>query len=336
MATKQSSRTKKKQKLLVRAGKRPAAKAKTTETTQPKIEAAAAHAPAAAEPQKTEAAPSTHRIASVWSLMRTAVAVLVRRRWLFLGIGAVYVVCNLLLVQTASATNVEDLKKSLGISTGPADSITAGLTLFTVLVAASGNGATQTGAAYQSVLVFIVSLAVVWALREVTAGRTIRIRDSFYRGMYPLIPVLLVLLMVFVHLIPLALGAGVFGIVVVNGIAVNNLQVALWSLLLLAGLALSAFFLISSLFALYIAALPDMTPMRALRSAKNLVRGRRWTVLRKLVFLPLALAVVGLVIMLPIIWWVTPAAAWIFFILSVGALLVVHSYMYALYRELLV
>ncbi len=38
----------------------------------------------------------------------------------------------------------------------------------------------------------------------------------------------------------------------------------------------------SSLFALYIVTLPDMTPMKALRSARELARYRRWTVLRKI------------------------------------------------------
>ena len=55
------------------------------------------------------------------------------------------------------------------------------------------------------------------------------------------------------------------------------------------------------MFALYIVTLPDMTPMKALRSARELVRYRRWTVLRKVLFLPLMLLVVAAIIMVPII-----------------------------------
>jgi hypothetical protein len=93
--------------------------------------------------------------------------------------------------------------------------------------------------------------------------------------------------------------------------------------------------LASSLFALYIVTLPGMTPIRALRSARGLVRYRRWTVIRKILWLPLLLLLVAAVIMLPIIIWLTAVAQWVFFILSMFALLAVHSYMYALYRELL-
>jgi hypothetical protein len=91
----------------------------------------------------------------------------------------------------------------------------------------------------------------------------------------------------------------------------------------------------SSLFALYIVTLPDMTPMKALRSARELVRHRRWTVLRKILCLPLILLVAGAVIMLPIIIVLTPLAQWVFFLLTMLALVAAHAYMYTLYRELL-
>jgi hypothetical protein len=98
---------------------------------------------------------------------------------------------------------------------------------------------------------------------------------------------------------------------------------------------LSLYMVTSSVFALYIVTLPNMTPMRALRSARGLVLGRRWTVLRKLLFLPIALFLLGALIMLPLIWFWAPAATWVFFALSMACLAALHSYMYALYRSLL-
>lgn len=75
--------------------------------------------------------------------------------------------------------------------------------------------------------------------------------------------------------------------------------------------------------------------MKALRSARELVRYRRWTVLRKILFLPVVLLVAAAVVMVPIIIWLTPLAQWIFFLLTMFALVAVHAYMYNLYRELL-
>jgi phosphatidylglycerophosphate synthase len=78
-----------------------------------------------------------------------------------------------------------------------------------------------------------------------------------------------------------------------------------------------------------------MTPMKALRSARELVMHRRWEVLRKLIFLPIALIIIATIIMIPLLLIATPVAVWIFFIMTVAGLVVIHSYVYALYRELL-
>jgi hypothetical protein len=79
-----------------------------------------------------------------------------------------------------------------------------------------------------------------------------------------------------------------------------------------------------------------MTPMKALRSARELVRYRRWTVLRKVLWLPFVLLLAAALIMVPIIIWLTALAQWIFFLLTMFAVAAVHAYLYGLYRELLV
>jgi K+-sensing histidine kinase KdpD len=81
--------------------------------------------------------------------------------------------------------------------------------------------------------------------------------------------------------------------------------------------------------------LPDMTPLKALRSARELVRYRRWTILLRVLFLPVLLLLAAAIIMVPIITLLTPLTKWMIFLLSMIAIAVVHSYMYSLYRELL-
>jgi hypothetical protein len=131
------------------------------------------------------------------------------------------------------------------------------------------------------------------------------------------------------------IGSSIYSIVIANGIAVNLIEKALFVALFVALAALSVYWISSSLFALYIVTLPDMTPLKALRSARELVRGRRWAVFRKLICLPVILLVVAAIIMLPIIILLTPLAQWVFFLLTMFALVAVHTYMYTLYRELL-
>ncbi len=260
---------------------------------------------------------------------------MLRSNWkLFLGITLIYAILTILFVRgLSSAADVENLKKQFGDSIGPVGN---GLLVFALLAKSSGSNASQVAGVYQTMLAIIVSLAVIWALRQVFAGTPkIRIRDSFYRGMYPLVPVLLVLLVIGLQLLPMVVGASLYGTIVSQGIASGPAERSIFGFIALLLSAWSVFMIISSVFALYIAALPEMTPMNALRSARGLVRYRRWTVLRKLLLLPLCLLVTALAVMLPIILSAPALASWALLFLTMTGLPIAHAYIYTLYRELL-
>jgi hypothetical protein len=291
----------------------------------------------AAAPRRLKTRKNSVRLPNVWQLTRLTARTLWQHRRLFIGITLTYGLLNLILVQgLANSTNVASLKNELNqVFTGHFGSLASSLSVFVVLVGGAGNSSSQTAGAYQLFLALITSLAVIWALRQVLAGGKLRIRDAYYRGMYPLIPFILVLIAVGLQLIPLLIGSLLYGTVTTNGIAVYFAEKLLWALLYAALALLSLYMISSSLFALYIVTLPDMTPLKALRSARELVRYRRWTVLRKVLWLPLLLLVVAAIIMVPIIILLTPLAQWVFFLLTMFALVAVHAYMYTLYRELL-
>ena len=294
---------------------------------------AAAAAKAPLQPKKP------YRLPNVWQLTRLAAQTLWRHKKIFFGLALVYGLLNLLLAQgLSSSTNINDLKQTLNHTfsgTGHIGSLISGLGVFVVLVGSSGGGSSQTAGSYQLFLGILTSLAIIWTLRQVLADKTVRIRDAYYRGTYPLIPFILVLLVIGIQLLPLLIGSTVYATVIAGGIAAHTVEkigfaalfivLALWSLYMIA----------SSLIALYIVTLPDMTPFKALRSAKQLVAGRRWTVLRKILSLPVILLIAAAIVMIPVIVWITPLAQWVFFVLSMIGLVAVHAYMYTLYRELL-
>ena len=255
---------------------------------------------------------------------------------LFIGITLIYAVLNLVLVQGLSNnTDITSLKATLQDAFGAGSAFTASLTVFAVLISSSGSAASGTGGAYQLFLIILVSLAIIWALRELLAGGRIRVRDAYYRGMYPLVPFILVLVVIGIQLIPLVLGATIYNIVISNGIAVIAAEKFLWAMLFGLLSLLSIYMISSSAFALYIVTLPDMTPLKALRSARALVRFRRWTVLRKILILPIILFIITTTIMLPIILVATVIAQWTFYLLTMFAAVATHTYLYSLYRELL-
>ncbi len=277
------------------------------------------------------------KLSNVWRLTKRAALLLWKYKRLFIGITLIYGFLNLTLAQGLSGgTDIASLKQTLNqVFTGNFGFLLSGLSVFATLVTTAGNNSSQTAGAYQVFLAIISSLAVIWALRQVLTGSKPRVRDAYYRGMYPLVPFLIVLAVIGLQLVPLIIGSTLYSVVINNGIAVYAVEKILWGVLFgLLGL-LSLYMLSSSLFALYIVTLPDMTPMKALRSARELVRHRRWTVLRKLLCLPVILLLAAAVIMIPIIIVVTPLARWVFFVLTMFGLTAMHAYIYTLYRELL-
>ena len=162
-----------------------------------------------------------------------------------------------------------------------------------------------------------------------------RVRDAFYLGMYPLVPFLLLFALASVQLVPLVVSGTLYSYVIAGHIAVHAWEIMLWVVLCL-GLALWSLRMVTAtVFALYIVTLPDMTPVLAWRSARQLVDRRRLYIWRKLLFLPVAMLVCAAVIEIPIILYLAPVAPWMLFALTTLALPVLHGYLYNLYREML-
>ncbi|HLZ15240.1 MAG TPA: hypothetical protein VKQ34_04605 [Candidatus Saccharimonadales bacterium] len=274
-------------------------------------------------------------VPGAFRLLTTAFTMLGRRWWVFGGLLAVYVVADLALVQgLSSSIDASGIKGSLdGLFKGNWSHVATGASLFLYLLGVQGSSGGN--GSLQFMLGLMLSLAIIWTLRETYAGRKTRIRDGYYRGMYPFIPFILVLIVVLLECVPLAAGIYVYNLVASNGIAATGIEQALW-IMLLAGLAsITLYMLCSSIFALYIVCLPDMTPMRALKSARALAKYRRFLILRKLLFLPLALFIIAAAVVIPVGMLAASAAPWVLFGLSALFIAVLHSYMYTLYRSLI-
>lgn len=277
------------------------------------------------------------KLPSIWQLTQTASAMLWQYRRTLLGVSLVYGLLNLILVHGfSSGIDIVGTKATVAQTLGShSNTFSSSLTSFLSLMGNAAAGTGQTAAVYQLFLIVFVSLAIIWALRQLLAGYQISIRATYYQGMYPIVPFILVLLVIGLELLPLLLGTIIYEILVVNGIVLSGLEQFV-ALIIYILLALASIYLLSStLFALYIVSLPDMTPVRALRSARRLVHHRRWTVIRKILWLPLLLLVVSAVIFVPIIIVVPVLAQWLFLILAMIVPALIHGYMYTLYRELL-
>ncbi|MGF7228666.1 MAG: hypothetical protein ACQR33_01650 [Candidatus Saccharibacteria bacterium] len=276
---------------------------------------------------------------SAWKIFRQSVGILKRNWKPFLGIVVVYGAVNMVLVQSLSsgaAGSVTSAKGAFeGMFNGGIGHVAAGAASFVYLLGLSGNSAGSTAGSYQLVWILMISLALIWTLRQVYASQKVRIRDGFYKGMYPLVPFVCVLMIIALQVLPMIVASSLFSSVVSNGTAATFTEMAVW-ILLFASLSLVSLYMVSSsLFGLYIVSLPDMTPLNSLRSARALVANRRWTVMRKILFLPVLLFVLGALIMIPLIIAIPSVAYWLLFGLLMVCVPLMHSYLYTLYRALL-
>ena len=212
---------------------------------------------------KKEVKIKSAKLPGSFSLLKTAVLFLWRNWKVFLGIIAIYGLLNVLMVQGLSAAS--DIKEAKSVLdqfvNGGWEQLNGGLTIFSYLLGSSGNSDSPTAGVYQFILILLVSLALIWVIRQLYAGNMARIRDGFYRGMAPLIQFVLVLSVVALQLLPMAIGLSLYGVVTRNGIASTLLEQSLWGLMAFAFSVVSLYFVCSSIIALYIVTLPDMTPL---------------------------------------------------------------------------
>jgi hypothetical protein len=277
------------------------------------------------------------KLPSSFAIAKASLRHLYRHKKIFLGITLVYMILTVILVQGLGAgASLGDAKETLeSLFTGNGKELAASLALFGTLLTTTGSPTSEVAGAYQSILLIVMSLALIWTLRQTYSENKVGLRDAFYNSQYPIIPFVVVLLVLCVQLLPVVIANFLYTVVFGNGLAVSVGEQFLWATALFGLTLLSLYLVTATIFALYITTLPDMYPRAALRSARQLVRARRWMVLRKMLFLPVMLVVIGALIMVPIILILTPIAAWAYLALSLFALAVGHSYMYSLYREML-
>jgi hypothetical protein len=258
---------------------------------------------------------------------------LFKTNWKILGgIMLVYLILNVIFASgvTSVSTSFSAVKADIQNSHHLSD----GLHGFGSLLSGSFSGGSQSASLLQTLLLVLESLVIIWALRQLLAGKQFSLKDAYYKSMFPLVPFLLIISVIIIQLLPITLGTG-FISVIFSALASSGAATALMALVLIPLLAWSFYMLSCSIFALYIVTLPDMQPRQALRSAKKLVNFRRLKIIKRLIFLPIFILVVMAALILPLILFVHVLVVPVFYLLSILVVLFIHTYLYSLYRGLL-
>ena len=269
---------------------------------------------------------------------------------IFIGVVIIYALLSLLFVGLSSQDTYSQLSGTLNETSGSSglDEIAkAG-----ILLAASVGSGFNAGSNLEAqqivitVLILLITwLCTVWLLRVILAGQRPKLRDGLYNSGAPIIPTVMVSIVITLQLLPVSIAAVVMSVASASGLLdAGVVSMIFWMFVILLGV-LSLYWMTSTILALIIVTLPGMYPMNALRTASDLVIGRRIRILLRILWVLIVTAVVWVVIMIPFIifdawvkkvlpaiadWPIVPIA-----LLVMGSLTIVWlaSYMYVLYRK---
>lgn len=222
---------------------------------------------------------------------------------------------------------------------------TAGILLVS-LVSPQSNSTTNGGQEiFGALLSLMMWLSVVWFLRNSLAGHRLKLRDALYNSGAPLFASIMLAGLLMVQLMPIALALVGYSAAETSGLLSSGVAAMLcWAALL--GLAmLSIYWIISTLFALVIITLPGTYPYKAIRIASDMVLGRRFRIMLRIIYMVLVIVLFWLAVMIPVMlldMWLGSLMAWFQSVPLVPVLIVLMTavtiiwsttYVYLLYRK---
>jgi hypothetical protein len=266
-------------------------------------------------------------------------------------LAVVYSSLTVVLVGMASQSTYTQLNSALKTSGGDLFSGNwgqIGQASLLLLGGVTGNlGAAPSASqqVYAAILALLVWLTTVWLLRAILAGRKPRLRDGIYNAGAPLVSTFLVSLLLVVQLIPVALAAIGYSAAEASGLLAGGVEAMIFWAVVALLTVLSLYWITSTIFALIVVTLPGMYPMKAIRTAGDLVIGRRLRILYRLLWLLGTVIVAWLVVIVPIIlfalWFngITPALSSVpivpvaLLLMSTVTIIWSASYVYLFYRK---
>ena len=133
------------------------------------------------------------------------------------------------------------------------------------------------------------------------AGHDIKLRDGLYNAMTPLVSTLIVFVVALIQCVPIFILVVAYSAAVQTEFLATPFYALVFFIFAALMIILSAYLLSSSLMALVAVSAPGLYPMKALRTASDLMMGRRIRFILRLVALLLVIALMWVVVMLPLI-----------------------------------
>ncbi len=271
----------------------------------------------------------------------------------FILLAVVYAVISAFLAsafasQDAYLTLTDTLKTTSGNAFygGWGEIGKAGLLFVSTATGSISQNLTESQQVYAALIALLAWLTTVWLLRNILAGHAVKLRDGLYSAGSPLLSTFLVALLLVVQILPFSIAMIGYSAVSANGLlAAGGIESMLFWLAAALLTVISLYLITSTIFALVIVTLPGMYPFRAIKTAGDLVVGRRLRILLRFLWMAIGVVVTWVIIMIPVIlidlwlknlWpvinWV-PTIPIVMLTLSSLTIVWVSSYVYLLYRK---
>lgn len=272
-------------------------------------------------------------------------------RKIFLLMALLYATLSLIMVGITSQDTyltLQDTLKSTGgsILNGGWGELGKSFLLFiTTISVGASDGLSDVQQIYSIIIILLTWLTSVWLLRNIIAGRKVRLRDGLYNSGAPIFPTFLIALLFLFQLLPFAIAIIGYSAASTTGFLSGGIEAMLFWVV--AGLLtiMSLYFIIGTLFALIIITLPGMYPSVAIKTAGDMVVGRRFRILKRLIWMLMCVLISWIVIIIPLIifdswiknmWkainWI-PSIPIIILLLSSISIIWISAYIYLLYRK---
>lgn len=287
-----------------------------------------------------------------WAFTNSVRKTLWSHRKLFFLLAGVYALLTAVLVGIASQdtyTAITDSIRQSGSDIAAGNGAALGNAVTLVATAVSG-GLTQTLTAAQStyagIIVLLTWLTTVWLLRNILAGHKVKLRDGLYNGSAPILSTFLLVVVLVLQLLPMAIAFIGYSAAVSSGLLNGGVEAMLFWIAAGLLVVFSMYLITSTFIALVIVTLPGMYPMRALRTASELVVGRRMRILLRILWLVGIIVMSWIIVMVPIVLldtWIKGLWPAIDFVPTIPVAILIMSsltfiwssaYIYLLYRRI--
>lgn len=279
-------------------------------------------------------------IRHLWSQRRVffpLLVVYVLALFFFVGIGSQEVYATLL--STLQETGSE-------IAGGnPGQLIEAGVIFLSIASTGLTGELSEGQQIYSVILLLLIWLTTVWILRAQFAGKVVKLRDALYSAGSPIVATALIAIVLIIQLLPIAFAAIAYSAAETSGLLTGGVEAMLFWITAALLATLSLYWLSATFFALIIVTLPGMYPIKALRTAGDMVVSRRLRLLLRFVWMIVVVSLALAIILIPIIaldaWLksVWPVIEWLpivpvsLAIVSAAGVIFSASYIYMLYRK---